>query len=83
VTLAGSTSNRQGVGAVVRVQLASGRKLMKAVGAGGVINTSNPPEAFFGLGSDMVMAIDVTWPSQHTSHIVGPLSGRVRIDEPQ
>jgi enediyne biosynthesis protein E4 len=82
VTLTGGASNRQGIGAVVTVQLASGRTLIKAVGAGGVINTSNPPEAFFGLGSDTVAAIDVAWPSGRASHVTGPSSGRVRVVEP-
>jgi hypothetical protein len=82
VTLHGTTSNRDGVGAVVTVHLASGRTLVKAVGSGGVINSASPAEAFFGLGGDIVASIEVAWPSGRHSTIAGPMSGRIQFLEP-
>jgi hypothetical protein len=82
VTLHGHTSNIQGIGAVVTLHLASGRTQMRAVGAGGMINTSSPAEAHFGLGRDVVTAVDVQWPSGQRSKLVGAFSGPLVIEEP-
>ena len=81
VTLRGNPSNRDGVGAVVTIHQASGRSQLRAVGAGGVINSAAPVEACFGLGTDALESIDVIWPSGHRSHLDRPTSGRIVIDE--
>jgi hypothetical protein len=80
--LQGTASNRDGVGAVVTATLASGRSIVKPVGSGGVLNSSNPPEAFFGLGTDQVITVEVKWPSGRRSSVAGPIAGLVRVVEP-
>ena len=72
VTLHGQVSNRDGVGAVVTLRLASGRTLMRVIGAGGVVHTASPVEAHFGFGADSVAAISVRWPSGTTSELLSP-----------
>ncbi|HTL33413.1 MAG TPA: ASPIC/UnbV domain-containing protein, partial [Kofleriaceae bacterium] len=78
----GRASNRSGVGAIVTAQLASGRTLVKPVGAGGILNAASPPEAFFGLGDEIVTSVDVRWPSGTESQLSGPLHGKVVVTEP-
>lgn len=82
ITLHGHASNIQGIGAVVTLHLASGRTQMRAVGAGGMINTSSPAEAHFGLGREVVTTIDVQWPSGRHSTMEGPISGSLVLEEP-
>jgi len=75
VTLHGQVSNRDGVGAVVTLRMASGRTLTRSVGAGGVIHTAGPAEAVFGLGGDVVEMLEVQWPSGRRTEIAGPAAG--------
>jgi hypothetical protein len=75
VQLRGEASNRDGIGAVVAVHLSSGRTVRRVVGAGGVINTSAPNEAVFGLGADAVDMLEVRWPSAHTTTMLRPPAG--------
>jgi hypothetical protein len=82
VTLRGVTSNREGIGAVVTARLSSGRTLVRMVGAGGVINTSSPAEAYFGLGTDTVESVEVRWPSGQQTELIRPRGGAVVIAEP-
>ncbi|MEO8699410.1 MAG: CRTAC1 family protein [Kofleriaceae bacterium] len=82
VTLRGVTSNREGIGALVTVHLESGRSIVKPIGAGGVIHSSMPAEAFFGLGADSVASIDVQWPSGRATHVDQPGAGAIVLDEP-
>lgn len=81
VRLAGRASNRDGIGAVVTATLASGRTVVRPVGAGGTLNSAAPAEAFFGLGDDAVATLAVAWPSGRTSRLVGPLTGVVTVEE--
>jgi enediyne biosynthesis protein E4 len=81
VTLRGHASNRDGVGAVVTIRMASGRTQMRIVGAGGVIHSSGPAEAFFGLGGDSVTEIDVQWPSGRRTVRPGAAAGRLVVEE--
>ena len=81
VVLHGHASNRNGIGAVVTITMTSGRTQMRVIGGGGVLNTSSPEEAFFGLGQDAVQALDVRWPSGQTSHIDQPPLGMTLIVE--
>ena len=48
--LHGSASNRQGIGAVLTLHMTSGRTQTRAIGAGGVLDTSSPAEGFSGSG---------------------------------
>lgn len=82
VTLRGRASNREGVGAVVTAYLASGRTIIRPIGAGGVIHTATPAEAFFGLGDDEVERIEVRWPSGRRTEMLRPPTGvSLVIDE--
>ncbi|AOS43562.1 FG-GAP repeat protein [Lacunisphaera limnophila] len=63
--LRGTTSNRLGVGATVRVESAAGGQVRQLVLARGYMSTSEPV-VHFGLGADAVAKrVEVTWPSGH------------------
>jgi hypothetical protein len=81
VTLRGRASNRDGVGAIVTAYLTSGRIVVRPVGAGGVIHTAAPAEAFFGLGDDEVERIEVDWPSGRRSEVLRPPAGESVVVE--
>ncbi|HVK88545.1 MAG TPA: CRTAC1 family protein [Kofleriaceae bacterium] len=80
VVLRGSTSNRDGLGAVVTVRTTR-RTVQRVVGHGGVVHASLPAEAHVGLGADVVEAVEVRWPSGTRSELTGPLTGTVVVDE--
>lgn len=63
VALAGTSSNTDGIGAVVTLTVAGGRRVTRAIGAGGVVHSSGPPEAHLGLGSASIERLEVRWPS--------------------
>ncbi len=81
VVLRGGSSNRDGIGAVVTLRLASGRTVMRVVGAGGVVHTASPAEAVFGLGRERVAAIAVRWPSGRLTEVTAPPAGTIVLDE--
>jgi hypothetical protein len=81
VTLHGQASNRDGVGAVVTLHMASGRTQMRVVGAGGTIHSASPAEAFFGLGHDGVEAVEVQWPSGRHTQVTRPPTGSLILEE--
>jgi len=63
VRLEGTTSNRDGVGALVAVTAGGRRQVAQRVGGGSYMG-SNDPRLHFGLGpSDSVEKIEVRWPS--------------------
>jgi hypothetical protein len=65
VALRGTTSNRFGVGATVRVRTKSGEQVRTLVLARGYLSTSEPI-LHFGLGGDStVEELEVRWPSGH------------------
>jgi cytochrome oxidase Cu insertion factor (SCO1/SenC/PrrC family) len=79
VALEGSKSNRDGLGAVVRVH-AGGKVYMKAYdGKSGYLSQSLYP-LYFGLGSARsVDRIEVAWPSGAMQTVAGPLEVNTRI----
>lgn len=81
VELVGQVSNRDGVGAVVTLHMASGRSQIRVVGAGGVIHSASPAEAFFGLGRDAAASVEVLWPSGRRTQVMQPPAGSVILDE--
>ena len=81
VELRGQASNREGVGAVVTVRMTSGRSQQRVVGAGGVIHSASPAEAFFGLGRDGVEAVEVRWPSGRRTEVTRPAGGALVLEE--
>jgi hypothetical protein len=81
VELHGHASNREGVGAIVTLHMASGRTQRRVVGAGGIIHSASPAEAFFGLGRDGVEAVEVQWPSGRHTEVTRPATGSLILDE--
>ncbi len=78
VRLRGTRSNREGLGALVRVVLPDGRRILKQFdGKSGYLSQSDLP-LYFGLGdADHATAIDVRWPSGRLQTFAGPIeSGR-------
>ena len=80
VTLRGTASNRNGLGAVVRVT-AGGRTYTKLNdGKSGYLSQSLAP-LYFGLGdSGEVDGIEVAWPSGRTQTVAGPIAANSRIE---
>ena len=81
VELHGHASNRDGAGAVVTLHMASGRTQMRVVGAGGIIHSASPAEAFFGLGHDGIESVEVQWPSGRHTEVTGPPAGALIVEE--
>jgi hypothetical protein len=82
VRLVGTKSNRDGLGATVRVQ-AGGRTLTQyADGKSGYLSQSSLP-LYFGLGAaTQIDALEVSWPSgRHTQLTSIPLNTTVRVTE--
>ena len=64
IDLAGSVSNRDGIGAVIVVTTSSGRKMRAFVSTAGSYLSASEKRARFGLGTDSrAVAVDVLWPS--------------------
>src|SRR4029453_13200044 len=80
VKLIGTTSNRSGLGAVVRVT-AGGRTYTKVHdGKSGYLSQSLYP-LYFGLGdASSVDRIDVAWPSRRKQPVPGPIRGNSTIE---
>jgi enediyne biosynthesis protein E4 len=74
--LAGAGANRQGLGAVVEVVLADGRRLVRVVGSGGVVHASPPPRVHVGLGAAAVERVMVRWPSGAVQELTSVTVGR-------
>jgi hypothetical protein len=73
--LTGTKSNRQAVGARVKV-MAGGLTLYGSVRAGGSYLSSNDPRLHFGLGSASQANIEVTWPGGGTEKFIAVPSNR-------
>lgn len=73
VRLAGSAANRDGLGATVVVETASGRQTQTHDGKSGYLTQSSIP-LYFGLGDDSsIDSITVTWPGGQVQVIDGPV----------
>jgi hypothetical protein len=69
VRLVGTKSNRDGIGAVVRVESASGKQWSTVHSGGSYCSQSDLPLTF-GLGKDpAVTALDIEWPSGSKQHL--------------
>ena len=78
VVLKAATSAPEGRGAVVTIG-----GIARTIGVGGIIDSSGPAEARFGIGTSTTAMIDVKWPSGFASH-VGPVPANqiVTVTEP-
>jgi len=83
VALRGTTSNRFGVGATVRIETAAGPQVRQLVLARGYDSTSEPI-LHFGLGDDaLVRRLTVNWPSGKTQVFENlPADQRLTVTEP-
>lgn len=84
VRLAGSRSNRDGLGATVKVH-AGGRILTQfADGKSGYLAQSSVP-LYFGLGDAKAGRVEVTWPSGRTQTVQEnlPANGLITVREPR
>ena len=81
ITLRGTRTNREGLGAVVTVVLPSGRRVVKVMdGKSGYLSQSDLP-LYFGLGdADHAASLEVFWPSGHKQTIAGPIKARQTLD---
>ena len=83
VQATGSTSNRSGIGAVVRVTSPSGTQT-QVVRSGSSYASQSELVLTFGLGSDATATkVEVTWPSGKTKTVSGIAANqRITIVEP-
>jgi hypothetical protein len=76
--LEGTRSNRDGIGARVRLVLASGRSLYEHVTTANGIYSASDKRVHFGLGAeDTIASIEITWPSGIVQHIERPAINQV------
>ena len=77
VKLAGAASNRDGIGARVRVKTAAGEQ-WRTVSTAGSYLASNDPRAHFGLGGAAVVeVVEVVWPSGRRGSLTGVKADQV------
>jgi enediyne biosynthesis protein E4 len=81
--LVGHTSNRDGIGAVIRITTSQGSQWTTVTTASSYLSSSDV-RAHFGLGSDTKAAtVEIRWPSGIVQHLTDAEGGRyVRVDEP-
>ncbi len=83
LALTGHTSNRDAIGAVIKLTTSRGPQFVTISTAGSYLS-SNDKRAHFGLGSDTAAkSIDIRWPSGITQHLDNiPADQILKIDEP-
>ena len=83
ISLVGSKSNRNGIGARVTVTNISGQKQIFDASSAGSYLSSNDPRIIVGLGdAKAIRTIDVKWPSGRVQTIKNPpLDKYIRIEE--
>ncbi|HTW47269.1 MAG TPA: CRTAC1 family protein [Acidobacteriaceae bacterium] len=81
--LVGHISNRDGIGAVIRVTTSQGSQWYTVTTASSYLSSSDV-RAHFGLGSDTKAAtVEIRWPSGIVQHLADVEGGRyVQVDEP-
>jgi hypothetical protein len=77
VRLEGKKSNRDGAGAVVTLTLASGRKIRRLAGAGGIVHSWAPVEAHFVTAGEAVTRLEILWPSGKRQEVAPVTTNRV------
>jgi hypothetical protein len=84
ISLSGTKSNRNGIGARVTVTNIAGQKRIFDVGTAGSYLSSNDPRIVVGLGNSKgVKSVEVRWPSGRVQTIPAPAIDRyLRISEP-
>jgi enediyne biosynthesis protein E4 len=76
--LQGTKSNRDAIGARVRLELGSGRSLYEHVTTANGIYSASDKRVHFGLGTETsIAAIEITWPSGVVQRIEKPAANQV------
>ena len=83
--LKGTRSNRDGIGARVKLTLASGRALYEHVTTANGIYSASDKRVHFGLGNeDGIASVEISWPSGIVQRIEKPAINRVlHVVEPE
>jgi hypothetical protein len=84
LNLTGHRSNRDGIGAEIKLTTTHGSQLVTVTTTGGYLS-ANDKRAHFGLGSDAVAnAIDIRWPSGILQHLDNVKADQfLQVDEPR
>jgi hypothetical protein len=78
LTLVGTRSNRDGIGAGVRLELPSGRSLHEHVTTASGIYSASDKRVHFGLGSEAaITTIEITWPGGAVQRVEKPTINQV------
>jgi hypothetical protein len=78
LNLVGTRSNRDGIGASVRLELPSGRSLHEHVTTANGIYSASDKRVHFGLGKDTAIAlIEIRWPSGSVQRVEKPAINQV------
>lgn len=82
--LRGHKSNRNGIGATIKVTTASGRMLYNHVTTSVGFMSSSDRRAHFGLGSETAIAhVEIRWPSGIVQRLEHPAADRImKVEEP-
>jgi hypothetical protein len=84
VDLRGTRSNRDGLGARLRLYLASGRVLHEHATTANGIYSASDKRVHFGLGTEKASYLEVAWPSGTVQRIDAPAVNQVlRVEEPE
>jgi hypothetical protein len=82
LTLVGHRSNRDAIGAEVKVTSSRGSQWLTVTTSGGYLS-ANDKRAYFGLGSDATASLDIRWPSGIQQHLDNVKADQqLKIDEP-
>jgi enediyne biosynthesis protein E4 len=84
LSLTGHRSNRDGIGAEIKLTTAHGSQFVTVTTSGGYLSASDK-RAHFGLGSETVAnAIDIRWPSGILQHLDNVKADQfLQVDEPR
>jgi hypothetical protein len=83
IELVGTKSNRNGIGARVKVMDIAGKKRIFDAGTAGSYLSSNDPRIVVGLETFKAVRVEVRWPSGKVQTITGPAIDRyIQITEP-
>jgi hypothetical protein len=85
VETTGSKSNRDGIGAKLKLTTGSGRVLYNHVTSAGGFLSSNDRRVHFGLGSEQgIRSLEIRWPSGTMQALTGIISDQIlKIQEPR
>jgi hypothetical protein len=82
--LRGRRSNRDGIGAAIKLETGSGRTLFNHVSTSVGLMSSSDRRAHFGLGKEKNIArVEIRWPSGTVQHLEQVRAGQImRVEEP-